>query len=297
MADTEITSQELVDKNINMMNLPTKADDFTQHSLWHYTSLETADKILESKSMYLNTISSMNDIDEIELHKTDKDFTNCLCLCNSNTEKIPMWYLYSGIAGKGMAIGFPPSNMLKLISSIETLHSVDDKRILKKDVDFDIECGWIFYRHKDEAGRVKFKGKNYLLKDYENFPKDNFFIKAYPWEYEKEFRIVVKNKTGEKYEHLKLDISSVYDKLKLKRAPEISDNEFYELLPNLAGIKKFLQSKVEKSNLQINMNLFRRNYDSFVSYICREFENGNKANLNLYEICNAIKSAEGCKGF
>lgn len=265
MDDIVISSNELKQKNDS--ELPEKASDFANYTFWHYTNLSTANLILEGKSIYISNIANMNDLDEINIHYETKDFVHCLCFCNSNTEKIPMWYLYAGITGKGVSIGITPATMLRFIKSIKTLSTTDGNTILYKEKDFDIEYGWVFYRKCDNKSQVLYKRKWYSLEDSENFEKDNYFIKSYPWEYEKEFRIVIHNKTNKKYDKLVVNIEEIFEKLKIKLAPEISTEEFRELLPNLSGFKQFLSSMLQLSDLSINMNLCKRNYNSFIYYI------------------------------
>ena len=60
----------------------------------------------------------MNDLHEVELHNDEKDNIFVQCFCNSPNEKIPMWYLYGGITGKGASIGFTPGVMQAYIKSI-----------------------------------------------------------------------------------------------------------------------------------------------------------------------------------
>lgn len=284
MKNIDKTSEEL--KKLNCLKLNKDNKKFSNCNFWYYTNLYTANLILENKSVHISNISIMNDIDEAVLHSKDKEFIHCFCLCNSNTEKIPMWYLYSGITGQGVSLGFTPSTMLKLIESIETVTTIDKKVTLKKDVDFDLDYGWIFYRKKEDPTKVMFKSKWYSLKDPENFESNNFFIKSYPWEYEKEFRIIIRNKTNQKYDKLVLNISEVYEKIKIKLAPELSNDQFLELLfsHGLKGFLKFFDRTLQKSKLSINMNLCERNFKVFLNYIKED----RYSNIKYNEICDAI---------
>ena len=282
MKNIEISSKELI--QLNCPNLQNGAKDFSNYSFWYYTSLYTANLILNNKCIYLSNLALMNDVDEAKLHDHNKDFVHCFCLCNSDTEKIPMWYLYAGITGQGISLGFSPSVMLELIKSIDTLTTPDKSVILKKGVDFDLDYGWIFYRKKDSPRQVMFKRKWYSLNDPESFEKDNFFIKSYPWEYEKEFRIVVKNKTGQKYDKLVLNISKVYEKIKIRLAPELSNEEFEDMIVNLPGFLTFFTRTTQKSKLSINMNLCKRNFAGFLEYLTTNKNN----DIEYKKICQAI---------
>ena len=289
MACIPIKAADLLKKNKKV--LPDRAKDFSNYTFWYYTSIDTAEKILASKQIYISNLSMMNDMVEASLHEKDKDSVHCLCLCNSNTEKIPMWYLYSGIAGNGVALGFTPFKMKKLIKSIEKISTVDGKSVLHKDEDFDLHYGWIYYRKAEKPKEIMYKRKWYALEDPQEFDKENYFIKSYPWEYEKEFRIVIRNKTEEKQERFALDISSVIDDIKIKLAPELNKKEFEKRLPNLNGFMQYLSEKFLHSTLSINMQLFNRNFESFVGYL----RNGAQENIDYSDICRAISPAINCQ--
>lgn len=266
----EKTTKELL--QMNKVDINAKASEFSNYSFWYYTSLSTADKILFNKKIYISNLTNMNDKEECLLHTKEKDFIHCLCFCNSNTEKIPMWYLYSGVAGRGASIRFTPKIILELISSIDTLTSTDGKNILYKGVDFDIIPGWVYYKKTDEKSQVFFRNKWYSISDPDNFEKQNYFIKSYPWEYEREFRIVIINKTRQAYDRLVVDIDKVYSKLKVKLAPELRKANFEELFSNLEGFKRLSLENYLYSALQIKMDLFNRNFESFVDYVNNDYE-------------------------
>lgn len=142
MKNIEITSQELIE--CNFIPLDSKAIDFSKESFWYYTRLSVANSILKNKCIYISNLANMNDNDEANLHEKDKDFIHCLCLCNSSTEKIPMWYLYAGISGQGASLQFTPAVLLKLIKSIKEVTTIDRETTLHINKDFDIDYGWVF---------------------------------------------------------------------------------------------------------------------------------------------------------
>lgn len=287
MEEIKISSEEL--KKLNHLSLPCKAKDFSSYSFWYYTNLHTADLILKNKCIYISNLSLMNDIDEAELHCKNKEFVHCFCLCNSDTEKIPMWYLYAGITGQGVSLGFSPSTMLELISSIKTITTPDQTVVLIKDVDFDLDYGWVFYRKNETPSQVMYKRKWYSLRDPEKFEENNFFIKSYPWEYEKEFRIIIRNKTNQKYDRLVLNISDVYKKIKIKLAPELSNEQLTNSISLLPGLWEFLIQTPQKSKLSINMNLCKRNFFGFLNYI----KDNRNNDIEYDKICEAM--SQHCK--
>lgn len=284
-----ISSNDLIVKNCP--SLPSKAKDFSTINFWYYTSLSTANKILDNKCVYISNLSKMNDIDEATLHNDEKRFVHCFCLCNSSSERIPMWYLYSGISGKGAALGLTPATMIKLINSIETVSTTDGSVTLYKGKDFDLDFGWIFYRKADQTDKIFYRNRWYSLNDPSSFEFNNYFIKSYPWEYEREFRIVIHNKTGISYDRLVINLAPVYEQIRLKLAPEITDELFSNLLPQLHGINKFLSKKTLHSDLSINMNLFQRNFDGFLEYISTNSgQPDSGTSINYASICSAMSN-------
>lgn len=288
---SRITSDEL--RKINNIELPMRAKDFSDASFWYYTSMDTAIKILENKKIFISNISKMNDLDEDKLHGNDSKFVHCLCLCNSDTEKIPMWYLYAGLTGKGVAIKFTPSIVLKLLDSIETVKTIDGRTVFERGKDFDIDWGWIFYQKKEHQSSVKFKGTWYSVEDSDNFAKKNYFIKAYPWEYEREFRIVIHNNAKPKiaYDQLAIDISPVFDRLKIKLGPETSQKEFLKEYKKATG-RTVLPLSIEESKLGISMNLLDRNFGSLREYLADGTrQSKSKRESEAVQICKALRDS------
>lgn len=258
--DFPIKSKRL--RDLNTIDINGLAKKFSDRTFWYYTSLETANLILQNRCFYINNLTQMNDKEEADIHELTANKIYALCMCNSKSEKIPMWYLYSGLTGKGVSIGFTPAVMLEFIRSIDRVSCVDDKTELLKDVGFSLDAAWVYYKEFG-TNRVYFKNKWYSVSDAENFFVDNnVFVKNYSWEYEKEFRIVIKTNDPPK-DSQKLSISipdSIVQKLKIRLAPELS--------MNVDDLEKFVKRElkgsvvtgnVTKSGLKIRMGLFERN--------------------------------------
>lgn len=268
-----ITSQEL--KNKNHIDFSQCAADFSNSTFWHYTSVDSAEKILYNHTFHCRNLKYMNDRNEANLHEADGKFTHVLCFCNSNTEKIPMWYLYAGITGKGISIGFTPDKMKQFIKNIEAIKGYNQNEDgtesiseLVRERDFDIDFGWVFYRKKDERLNVFYKNQWFHISDSLNFDKENYFIKDYPWEYEREFRIVFRNKTKIPYQKIIVEFPEFLDKtIKIKLAPEFNqltlkerNNEFYDYVNSK-------MKEVKPSDLSIKMNLINSNITDIFAYL------------------------------
>lgn len=244
----------------------------------HYTSVEAALSILESGFFYLSPFENMNDVDELKLHEDESKKIFSLCFCNSLADNIPLWYLYGGIDGKGVRIEFTAAKMRDLIRICEK--SVYD---LTNEVanelsssEYELHYGWIYY----EKGKnnVSYRGHPISKTDMKVYHgvrnSDNsiyYFIKGFPWRYEKEFRILVKiKKEGVKKVGIKFDFEKFKSGIRLLAAPEFSkSNE--QTVAKFANIKKWDKKKLKgKSELRIQMNLLKRNFFKYVNSICEE---------------------------
>ena len=291
-----ISAKEL--KNKNPKSLPQKADEFSNVGFWSYTSLHSLDKILESGFFFASNLNNMNDKNESERHDKYKETVHALCFCTTTSEKIPMWYLYGGLTGEGCALGFTPGTMLSWIRKINKVYPVIDDENGKpgadtqnplyvgKDVFLDI--GWIFYQRTENPSSIKYKGTNYTIEPYwkGKFEDNNFFIKDYPWEYEREFRILLKNKSRKKYDRLAIEIpEELYSRLKLRFGPELSSKDLKYRAYGFDSVYSLSKEKMEKSKLGIQMDLLKRN----------EYHIKQYAKEHSDTICKAIKEAHGCK--
>ncbi len=180
------------------------------NNFWHYTSFDKAISILTKKEFHISSFSNMNDLDEANRHKSDAGRIFALCFNNSRPDSIPLSYLYAGILGNGVAIGLTPAGMRSLYNTAfnelypkEMTKEGEIKSIeelpLKKGVDYNVRIGWVVYRTisgkrvDTQNNFVIVKGNKLKLDatDLREYGTKSFFVKAKPWNYESEFRIVV----------------------------------------------------------------------------------------------------------
>lgn len=286
---SDITAKELRGKN------PPKVSEnleiSSSYTFWNYTSIGNLNDILKSGYFFTSNLAIMNDKNEKELHLSNSESVHALCFCNSNTEKIPMWYLYGGITGKGCALGVTPAKMRDWIRMIKEVYVVvgkkaDTEQVLSVGKDVSLECGWVFYRKGKSEIFYRNKWHRIAEKDYDEFENDNFFIKDYPWEYEREFRILIKNKTGKNHDRLAIKIpEKIYPSLKLRLAPELTEEKFQSEVKDLEGFQKFfISSKAKESDLKISMDLLNRNKERIHKYI----------EEHASDICKVIREASSC---
>lgn len=297
MENIPISTADLIAKN--SAALPKFAKDFCKYSFWQYTRLELADLILSGSSFRVSNLKNMNDLDEADLHDENREHVFALCFCNSDTEKIPMWYLYSGLAGKGAALGITPGKMLKLIASIQTVYGtkLDQKKEegvpLNVGTDVELRFGWVYYRKTKQPQNIMYRNKWYQVDDAHVFEKENYFIKSYPWEYEREFRLVFFNRTAAVYDALYVEIPPEVQKyIKVKLAPEIKEEQFSKIA-EMHCIGPDLSHKPDYSELAIRMNLFSRNRVGLMNYIREELQRP-KPEINGKELCALLQKTKLC---
>lgn len=235
----------------------------------------------------------MNDISEKDFHEEEADNIFLFCLCNSKSEKIPMWYLYSGICGKGARLTFTPSVLLALWRSIKEVYVVENgevnkNRRLKNVEDFDLKCGWVYYQKSDRI--FKFKGKWYEIENpIEPFYENNYFIKDYPWEYEKEFRFVFRIHSNQNIEKIAISLDDLdFRKLKIQLAPECTE-EIKESTLEMDGFKRFYKDQIKDSELRINMDLLNRNKDDIFKNLDIIFKD-----QEIGKLCEKISKNKMC---
>lgn len=302
----KISSAELLQENEIDIN---EKNPFISSDFCHYTTLDSADKILKDNCFWMSKISETNDKNERKRYQNESD-TFLLCFCCSKTEQIPMWYLYSGINGKGVRLRFTAAKMRDFIRGIKTVNPIylsendnseNEHQELTIDEDFQLEYGWVYYQKYKNKETVKYRNSLYVINDVNKFEEGtgssgkNFFIKDYEWNYEKEFRIIIKLKDSEKLKNLKkppdkIEIKLDQKMIKLMFGPERpSDKEILEK----GGLKKFLLSSSQQSKLNISMGLINKSIDDFVNYIKNECNNEIKSD-DYKQLCNAIKKSKNC---
>lgn len=255
-------------KNMNTINIDGLAKDFSKHSFWHYTKVQSLAKIFDENetdyTLLCNRLDNMNDLAERKRLNAQNVFV--ICFCNTDSEKIPMWYLYASLTGNGVAIGLTPLKMLEFLKSLKYVYGnrKENGEIKKRErislEQLEIKCGWVYYV-KYERNKTKFYYNEhfYEISDFDRSCNDFYFLKAYPWNYEKEFRIVVTDKEKRNFDSLSLPIpKEIAKQMKLKKEKKSKITQYSFPMS---------QSKIRESELDIKMDLLERHKDEVIDYI------------------------------
>lgn len=225
---------------------------YNHSNFFHYTKLKNIEKILKGNAFLLSRIGNSND--PIENNTPNKERSFALCFSTGINENLPLWYLYSGVNGKGGRLCFTKSQIYSLINegcyslveiNSETNEINSEICKLHKNEDISVEFQDILYvKENKEFIDLKYNTmtnhSNIRIKEFKEFErKYPAFIKSLIWYYEKETRLLVTLKdnifqlleSNKKYAvKLSFDkLDDVINGMKLTLAPEFALNDEGEL--------------------------------------------------------------------
>lgn len=246
--------------------------EYGHTNYYHYTSLKNINSILKDKRMWISCVNGFNDeIDKRQFGNEDrqKEFYS-ICFSTGVNENLPLWYLYSGIHGKGGRISFTKNTINNLINNIAVykLYEFKDNE-LSETSDMTLEDGVtmklsfkdVLYYHED-VSELKLKYNtmtNYSIAvdELEKIKEImKYCMKGLIWYYEKETRLIIQligdakkliNDNPEKHYKVVLDFNdNIKKRMKINLAPEVTDiNEILKY----EAIKDKL---IESSNVQFS---------------------------------------------
>ena len=107
----------------------------------------------------------------------------------------------------------------------------------------------------------------------QTYEKSRYFVKDYSWENEVEFRIIIVNKkSSEKYNYIyihfpELKKGKYTDDFVYRIYPSSNRKERERIEKELLKIKGIENSQIVKSKISIDVNMFIKNRQKFLSYL------------------------------
>jgi hypothetical protein len=246
---------------------------FEHGHYYHYTTIDAINSILCGQAFWLSPLVGTNDRTEKALPAHFQT-----SFSTGESENLPLWYLYSGVDGKGGRLGLSKSHFKRLIEQAEySLYEYNESGNLGERIcDLDrnnstLAVQDILYisEHIDGDYRLKYNGKQVfqskfngdlpqLITDYTiAYPA---FRKSLIWFYEKETRWLVQVnesllESDKEYRVVAKIPDEVFSQFQLTLAPEFADNEARNALLKRNGISKFLDEKIKFSQHKGEINM------------------------------------------
>lgn len=182
---------------------------------YHYTSLGALDAILKDKQFVISNVNRFNDKKDREQFGDENEQKRFFSLCFSRgtEENLPLWYMYSGVNGKGGRLCFKYNKIQKLVSDkldngelrfslyeydYENHKTIGEKICdLQNGLNCEIKLHDVLYsRIEENKARLKFNtmtNNGVIGVDQLNYYMDKNcgFNKGLIWFYEKEERLLI----------------------------------------------------------------------------------------------------------
>jgi len=174
---------------------------------YHYTTLDTISSIIEKKQFRLSCVSRFNDTNDSNQFGEDACLFYAMCFCVGKRENLPLWYLYSGVDGKGGRLGFTASALKKILDEAKFMfceydynHPPEDPQgeILERGKDFEWTAHDVLYVNFDVESPCVMRYSNLVNEEIpaeeakKYLAKHPGFKKDLIWSYEKETRLLIK---------------------------------------------------------------------------------------------------------
>lgn len=219
-------------------------------NFYHYTSLGAIDAILRDKTIRISSVDRFND------EKDKKQFGDSqqqkhyfsFCFSSGSNENLSLWYLYSGVNGKGGRIGFTQNALSKAIeegSFFLTEYDYDKNEARGLSIPLipgktiKITLRDILYsrttenkKYADLKYNTMTNHENIEVKELDEYRKRHpGFNKTLIWYYEKETRLLIELigetaamiNPSKQYAVLWKPGEKVFQRIKIMLAPEICD--------------------------------------------------------------------------
>lgn len=222
--------------------------------LYHYTSVESLAMILSTKTFRLSPLSVLDDLQEEKTEDVAKIGKTVFVSSwtDDNKESIPMWNMYSkmgsGVRIKAKTDLFESGIVLKdKIMKVSGYAHFDDNRHL-----FPPELKEVIYTDEDSKIIPRI-----VSDDKQCWSQQEFGVyKNKLWEFQNEWRYIVRIWPGNKFDKPELDIDTIYEKFSLIMDDFIYLNIKQEVFD---GLEITLSPKISLAN-RVIIDALKSNY-------------------------------------
>jgi len=236
--------------------------EYNHTEYYHYTRAANVEKILNGHKFLLSNVHNFNDKRDVAQF-CDPSCYFSMCFSTGTSENLPMWYLYSGMQGKGARIRLTKSVVRRLIKdSTYALYKMEGgapgKCVvkLKDGENMELEFGDIIYSNNQDVEnvcRLKYNtmtNNEMPLKEFENYRQYHMgFCKGLIWFYEKETRLLIRLtgdaercvKDGGNYAIMLQFDENLEKRFSVTFAPNITTDNFDQTLNQYPAIKQFYE--------------------------------------------------------
>ena len=233
-----------------------------RNKFYHYTNLDAIDKILENSRFRISNISRFNDLNDTNQFAGDSQLHYSLCFSVGKQENLPLWYLYSGVNGKGGRLGFTSNAINEMIATAsftlceynyDAPQEIREEYAIAREKDFLLEVRDFVYANYDSEKQVYTLRYSNLVNENLSQSEGDHFFDAHPgfkkgliWSYEKETRIhiqlvgamaeLVTRNENKQYAIFMNFHSALRGKIFADLAPECDDKEL--VLKNHPNIRR-----------------------------------------------------------
>lgn len=256
-------------------------------NFFHYTSLDALNSIIGSRKFLVSNVSRFNDLKEKEVFNNNEELFYSLCFSTGVNENLPLWYLYSGLDGKGGRIKFTSTMMRRIVDYSKFYlceYDYSEHKEIRKIFDLTDDNSTkefrdVLYCGINDDNTIKYNtmtNRRISLNEISDY-RDNYkgFVKNLIWYYEKETRLLINinleykktlEEIGVERLAVMMDFQHIGNNFSINLAPEIEVKEFepikfdlkHDKLKELYILSKnYKKAKIQPSQYagQVKMNL------------------------------------------
>lgn len=236
---------------------------------YHYTRVECADEIIKNMKFLISDVSALNDNVERKCFNHPK-YRFAASFSTGKNENLALWYLYSGMDGKGCRMEFTETTLYDILGSDVFLEdSSGNSMKLIPDKTVKISFGDVVYYRYEKNGfcQIKYNTMMNVGKmpeaEFEKYKKKHKgFFKDVIWYYEKEFRIVFEilgeaRDFADKFSNCRICLKfpeKLKHRIGIRLAPETSLSELKKKdLKALSEISDNISESDHKGKIKMNL--------------------------------------------